>query len=157
MSTSESENRPLTAEDIWEQTQGVDHRTAHALARRIGTKDEPGDKPLQLTPVLQDSGKPDMLVVMLRGEAQIDSHIIEYEEAAVIQLVEELTLSKDQVQQFGAEYILPYLLPYVESGIAAMCARVNVSAPAFPLFTFGGDLYSFKPDVDPWPKDPVPE
>lgn len=157
MSTPSTESQPLSAEDIWEHTESVDHRTVYAFAKRIGKKDDATDKSLQLWPALQDSGKPDALLVMLRAEAQIDGYTVQYEEAAVVHLAEELALTTDQAQRFSAEYILPYLLPYVESGIAAMCARVNVTAPAFPLFTFGGNLYSFKPDVDPWPKDPEPE
>ena len=96
-----------------------------------------------LTPLVVEYG-PTSILIVLRAEGRFEHRLVRFEEAAQIKFDEEVNLSDDEVKAFGADYILPFLLPYVESGFARLCAEVGETPPEFP-FTVKGRLYAIAP------------
>lgn len=140
--SNSTEHRPPG--EIWDKTTSIDHHTFVAVARayRADRDDAPNDNDtggIALTPYIGQN-KGDWFVISLKASSKLPGHLVEFEEAAQVVLDTDLQLTFDELREFGSEYVLPFLLPYVESGFTRMCREVDERPPRFPFITMQGML-----------------
>ena len=49
--------------------------------------------------------------------------------------------SESDLQDFATEYVLPFLIPYVEVGLERICYTLRETPPNFPLYIIKGTMY----------------
>ncbi|MGV9479474.1 hypothetical protein [Gordonia aichiensis] len=143
MSTDDQPETRVSGE-VWDSVTSVDHHTFIATARgyRRDGSDAPSGEDINtitLTPYIGEN-EGEWFVISLKASAKLPNYFVEFEEAARITLDADLQLGFEELQEFGSEYVLPFLLPYVESGFTRMCREVDERPPRFPFIVMQGSL-----------------
>ncbi|WP_349269133.1 hypothetical protein [Mycolicibacterium parafortuitum] len=143
----------VSPDEIWDRVTGINHEVGLALVRRWLDDDEDapdgedGAEPeIDLRPSIKEV-EPKALTLGLRAEARFPSHLVQFEEAATVYFDDEQEFSTADIRTFGTRVVLPFLLPYVESGFRRMCAEADLYPPPFPYLAVKGVLYSLKESV----------
>jgi hypothetical protein len=165
----ETEERSSTAEqrtsaephEIWEAATSMSHAASYFLARHV--KDEREDDSIDNAPVgtirLQPSlgrSSKAMVGIRLRAHARLESHIAIYEEGAVVNFDDTELFNEEDLQSFATEYVLPFLMPYVEAGLERICFTLKQPPPEFPLYIVNGRMYLNESAIG-WGPDPEDE
>lgn len=147
--------------EIWDAATSMSHAATYFLARHVknDSEDDSIDKApvgtVRLQPSLGRSSKA-MLGIRMRAHARLESHVAIYEEGAVVNFSDTELFDEDDLQRFATEYVLPFLMPYVEAGLERICFTLKQSPPEFPLYIVNGRMYLNESAVG-WGPDPEDE
>lgn len=144
--TQESRKNSATPQNIWDAAASISHSASYFLARHVKTnrdEDSIDAAPVGAIKLRPGIGQPSKtkVLVRLRALARLDNHAAVYEEGAEVKFSEPHEYSESDLQDFATEYVLPFLIPYVEVGLERICYTLRETPPNFPLYIIKGTMY----------------